>query len=103
MPPSGTPSLRDSLGKTQSQDPDDGGWFPASGLTSDMWMVVNIVVPFGGTINIRCSNILWIQKRDLNFDNHPCDGSGFWLWGLKHLGIRVQDVGCWVECFSFGV
>ena len=30
-----------------------------------IWMVVKIVVPFEGTMNIRCRNILGIQKGTL--------------------------------------
>ena len=30
------------------------------------------MVPFLGTLNIRCRSIIGIQKRDHNFDNHPC-------------------------------
>ena len=36
-----------------------------------IWLVVKIMLPFWGTLNIRCRIILGIQKRDHNFDNDP--------------------------------
>ena len=41
-------------------------------LGRSMWVVVKIMVPFFGTLNIRCCNKIGIQKMDHNFDNHPC-------------------------------
>ena len=35
-------------------------------------MLVKIMVPFWGTLNIRCRTRVGTQKRDHNFDNHPC-------------------------------
>ena len=42
--------------------------------------------PFLGTLNIRCRIIIGIQKRDHNFDNHPCvlisrNNNGFGVGG----------------------
>ena len=37
-----------------------------------MWVVVKIMVPFLGTLNIRCRIIIGTPKRGHNFDNHPC-------------------------------
>ena len=34
-------------------------------------MVVKIMVPFWGTLNIRGRIIMGTPKRDHNFDNHP--------------------------------
>ena len=36
-----------------------------------IWVVVKIMVPFWGTLNIRGRIIIGIQKRDHNCDNHP--------------------------------
>ena len=37
-----------------------------------MWVVVKIMVPFLGALNVRCRIVIGTQKRDHNFDNHPC-------------------------------
>ena len=39
--------------------------------TPNMWVVVEIMGPFLGALNIRCRIIIGIPKRDHNFDNHP--------------------------------
>ena len=39
----------------------------------NMWVVVNTVVLFWGTLNIRCRIIIRTQKGDPNIDNYPCD------------------------------
>ena len=37
-------------------------------------MIVQIIVPFLGTLSIRCSYYNRDPKRDHNFDNHPNEG-----------------------------
>ena len=36
-----------------------------------IWVVVKIMAPLKGTLNIRCRIIIKTPKRDPNFDNHP--------------------------------
>ena len=51
--------------------PDKVVWRGSPDSTGMIWVVVKIMVPLLGTLNIRCRIIMGTQKRDHNFDNHP--------------------------------
>ena len=46
----------------------------ATNQTETMWVVVNILVPFWGTLSIRCRMRIGTHKGTNTFDNHPSVG-----------------------------
>ena len=41
------------------------GWLFDGGTMDHTWVVIKIMAPFGGTLNIRCRTIIGIQKRTI--------------------------------------
>ena len=61
-----------------------------------IWVVVNMLIPFWGTLNIRCRIRIGIQKgtRILTTTLMTFGGLGFRVSGL---GLRVEGFGLRVE------
>ena len=62
-------------------------WYPSPSMTTDIWVVVKIKVPFWATLNNRVPYYNRDPKRDHNFDNHP--------YGIESSGIPpLAGQGC---------
>ena len=58
------------------------------------------MVPLVGRLNIRCRTILRTQKKNHNFDNHPCVIvlSKYRVWLLRFTRFKALSLGYKVLC-----